>query len=133
MRIKADYQNVFGAFNAELFRIRSKSFQWNSAYRAYERYFEEGGKTYHHILDPATGKPAESDLISVTIVSNNGTEADCLSTALFVLGKEKAIAYWKEHSTEFNFILVDEENHIYISEGIENHFESSYDYEEVKK
>lgn len=100
---------------------------------AYERYFEEGGKTYHHILDPETGKPAESDLISVTIVSNNGTEADCLSTALFVLGKEKAIAYWKEHSTEFDFILVDEENHIYISEGIENHFESSYDYEEVKK
>ena len=56
----------------------------------YERYFERDGKRYHHILDAATGYPAESGLISVTVVSKNGALSDALSTACFILGKEKA-------------------------------------------
>lgn len=74
---------------------------------AYERYFEKDGKTYHHIIDPATGKPSKKDLKSVTIISKNGTLSDTLSTTLFVMGKDKAISYWKEHSKEFNMILVE--------------------------
>ncbi len=90
---------------------------------AYERNFEKDGVTYHHIIDPATGKPSNSGLISVTIVSKDGTLADGLSTSLFVMGKDKAIAYWKQHADEFDTILVDKDRNVYITEGIADGFE----------
>ena len=99
----------------------------------YERYFEQDGKTYHHIIDPATGYPAENGLISVTIVSADGTLADGLSTSLFIMGKDKAIAYWQAHSDEFDMILMDDVRGIYVSEGIADDFTSDLDYEVVKK
>ncbi|MGI5894457.1 MAG: FAD:protein FMN transferase [Candidatus Merdivicinus sp.] len=57
----------------------------------YERYFEEDGKFYHHILDPATGYPCENSLSSVTIISESSVEGDALSTACFALGLEKGL------------------------------------------
>lgn len=90
----------------------------------YERYFEEDGITYHHIIDPATGYPAENGLISVTIVSKDGTLADGLSTSLYVMGLEKAEQYWREHSEEFDAILMTEDQDIYITEGIADNFTS---------
>lgn len=89
---------------------------------AYERNFEKDGVTYHHIIDPATGKPSDSGLTSVTIVSKDGTLADGLSTSLFVMGKDKAIAYWKQHADEFDTILVDKDRNVYITEGIADGF-----------
>ncbi len=94
----------------------------------YERYFEEDGKTYHHILDPDTGKPSNQDLISVTAISEDGMLADCLSTTLFVMGKEKAEEYWKNNREKFQMILVDEDEKIYITEGIKDYFSSDYEY-----
>lgn len=99
----------------------------------YERYFEQDGKTYHHIIDPTTGYPAKNGLISVTIVSADGTLADGLSASLFIMGKDKAIAYWQAHSDEFDMILMDDVRGIYVSEGIADDFTSDLDYEVVKK
>ena len=99
----------------------------------YERYFEENGKTYHHIIDPKTGKPAENGLVSVTIVCADGTLADGLSTSLFVMGKEEAIAYWRAHQEAFEAVLYDEEGMLYITEGLVNVFSSELEYEIISK
>lgn len=72
----------------------------------YQRNFTENGKLYHHIIDPRTGYPAENGFISVTIVSEDGTLADALSTALFIMGPEKAEAFWKEHKDLFDAVMM---------------------------
>lgn len=94
----------------------------------YERYFEENGQSYHHIIDPKTGFPADSGLSSVTIVSSDGTLADGLSTALYIMGLQKAEAYWKEHPDQFETILVTEEGKIVVTEGLEDRFSSEREY-----
>ena len=60
----------------------------------YERFFVADGKEYHHILDPATGYPAQTDVLSVTLVSQEGRSADCdaLATACLLLGREQGLA-----------------------------------------
>ena len=86
----------------------------------YERYFtdEATGITYQHIMNPETGIPVEGDLASVTIVTKDGMLGDGLSTSLYIMGKEKAIAYWRSHSKEFDMLLIDKEGSILISEGL---------------
>ena len=98
----------------------------------YERYFEKNGKTYHHILDPKTGYPSESGLKSVTIVSDNGTLADALSTSLFVMGKEKALDYWREYKNEFDAVLVEDDGNITITDGLKKVFKSNFKFDIAK-
>ena len=62
----------------------------------YERYFEQDGMRYHHILDANTGYPSDSGLISTTILTSNSIDADALSTATYVLGEEKALQVIEE-------------------------------------
>ena len=88
----------------------------------YERNFEEDGVVYHHIIDPSTGYPADSGLISVTIVSEDGTLADGLSTSLFIMGKDKAIEYWKAHSKDFDFVLCEDDGTLIVSKGLKDKF-----------
>lgn len=86
----------------------------------YERFFEDEktGKVYRHILNAKTGYPVESGLASVSIVAEDGTLGDGLSTALYVMGLEKACDYWRMHRDEFEMILIDDDGALYVSEGL---------------
>ena len=110
----------------------------------YERCFEENGKTYHHIIDPATGYPSDSDLLSVTIVmdwngealngkTGNGTLCDALSTALFVMGEEEAADFWRSGPYDFDMVLVTADGRVLSTPGITftPTEESGYTYETV--
>ena len=99
----------------------------------YERYFEQDGVKYHHIIDPSTGHPANNGLVSVTIVSADGTLADGLSTSLFIMGKDKAAEYWRTHSDEFDTILEDEDGILYVTEGIADDFTSDHETNIIRK
>lgn len=94
----------------------------------YERNFtdEATGKLYHHIIDPATGYSADNGLISVTIISKSGMLADALSTSMYILGLDRATDYWKEYGTDFDMVLMTDNNKVYITEGIEEVFSSDY-------
>ena len=99
----------------------------------YERFFEQDGVRYHHIIDPRTGYPADSGIISATIISKDGTLADGLSTSLFIMGLEKAEKYWRANSDQFDFILEDKSGKLYVSEGVAESLTTEAEVEVVKK
>jgi len=87
----------------------------------YERYFEKKGKKYHHIIDPKTGYPAETSLKSVTVVSESATLADGYSTALFVMGYEKAMKFY-DRKKNFEAIFIFDNGEIAITDGLISKF-----------
>ena len=84
---------------------------------SYQRFFTEGGQKYHHILSPKTGRPVNNGLLSVTIVCEDGTLADCLSTAMFVLGPQAALNYWRTYGG-FEMVLVKSDGHVVLTNGL---------------
>ena len=99
----------------------------------YERYFEVDGKTYHHIIDPKTGWPAENGIVSVTIVSKDATLADGLSTGLFVMGIEKAIDFWRTQGQTFEFVIYEDTGRLLVSEGLTDAFLTTLEYEVIQR
>lgn len=65
----------------------------------YERYFEQDGKRYHHILDPRTGYPLDNELDSVTIISKDSIDGDIWTTLMYGMGVEKGCAALRARPT----------------------------------
>ncbi len=78
----------------------------------YEKYFEEDGVRYHHILNAKTGYPSKSDLVSVTVVCNSGLLSDALSTACFILGKQESLSLLEKYDA--SAIFVDSEMNVSV-------------------
>lgn len=87
----------------------------------YERYFEQDGVRYWHILDPHSGRPAESGALSVTVVGESGMLCDALSTLLFVLGPDAASDYWRREGG-FDLIMLTENGEVWVTEGLADRF-----------
>ncbi len=87
----------------------------------YERTSVIDGKTYHHILDPKTGCPSDSDLLSVTVYCDNGLLSDALSTACFVLGKDKGLGLLDKYNA--SGVFIDTNKNIFVSNELQDKFE----------
>lgn len=84
----------------------------------YQRYFTgPDGTVYQHILDPKTGWPVQGDLLSVTIVADNGTMADAYSTALYVMGWEAAQDFWRQNGG-FDMVLITKDGQVLYTPGL---------------
>lgn len=97
----------------------------------YQRYFEENGQIYHHIIDTKTGYPADSGLKSVTIVSSDDTFADALSTSLFVMGLEKSGEFYSENSSLFGAVFITDKGEIYVTDNLKDSFMSEQGFEVI--
>ncbi len=90
----------------------------------YERYFTNGGRIYHHIIDPKTGYPINTDVVSVTIVSDKSVDGDALSTIALGLGLENGMALIESmENTDAVFVTTD--NKVYYTAG----FIEKYDFQ----
>jgi thiamine biosynthesis lipoprotein len=82
----------------------------------YERFFEEDGRRFHHIIDPGTGRPTE-ELMSVTVIGPDAVLTDGLSTTLFVLGMDAGLALIESYP-EYEAIIVDRQGRLRFSSGL---------------
>jgi thiamine biosynthesis lipoprotein len=88
---------------------------------SYEKYFVKDGEMFHHIIDPRTGYPANSRIVSATIISDDSLDGDGLSTGVYILGVEKSMKLI-ESLTGIDAIFVTEDRRVYATSGITNNF-----------
>jgi thiamine biosynthesis lipoprotein len=99
----------------------------------YERYFMQDGVRYHHILDPRTGFPSQNGLKSITIMSPNATDADALSTGVFLMGLEEGMEYLESLPEEVEAFFITDDNKIYATSALKerlNLTDSTYSFAE---
>jgi thiamine biosynthesis lipoprotein len=82
----------------------------------YERFFEEDGQRYHHIINPSTGRPSEG-ILSATVIGPDATVTDGLSTTAFVLGVEQGIAL-VDSFEQYELVIVDAAGSLFYSSGL---------------
>ena len=85
---------------------------------AYQRNFTADGKTYHHIINPKTGYPSDSDAVSVTIIGSEGGLCDALSTAVFIGGSDYAVEL-QSSGVDFDFVILTKDNNIIASKNLQ--------------
>ncbi len=110
-------RNPFGGQN-DYFAILNVTNCFVSTSGDYEKYFERDGIRYSHIFDATTGKPVQNDITSVTVIADNGTVSDFLSTAIFAEGVENGIKLADEFGAEV--IIVKKDKSVLVSKGLEN-------------
>jgi thiamine biosynthesis lipoprotein len=96
-----------------ILRVKDKSVVTSGVY---ERYFEEGGLRYHHILSTADGYPVRNGLLSATIIADRSIDADALSTTVFALGLERGLAL-VESRPHTEAVFVCEDRTVVLSSG----------------
>lgn len=108
-------RDPFGGQN-EYFAILNVTNCFISTSGDYEKFFERDGIRYSHIFDATTGKPVQNDITSVTVVAENGTLSDFLSTAIFAEGIENGMMLADEFGAEV--IIVKKDKSVLVSDGI---------------
>lgn len=86
----------------------------------YERFFEEDGVRYHHIISGESGYPVESGLHSVAVHTANGASADALSTALFVMGAEASMELYRSGEIEFEAVFITDDGRVITTPGLDS-------------
>ena len=90
----------------------------------YERYFEENGRKYHHILDPETGFPVENNILGISVITENSVDGDVLSTTLFLMGIDKGLEY-AEKKDGIEVLFISDKREIFMTEGFSRIFKLS--------
>ena len=114
---KIGVRNPFGGQN-DYFAILNITNCFISTSGDYEKHFEKDGVRYSHIFDARTGRPVQNDITSVTVVADNGTISDFLSTAIFCEGIEKGYELAEEFDAEV--IIVKKDKSVLITDGLED-------------
>jgi thiamine biosynthesis lipoprotein len=117
-------QDPFGEHSSTIATLKLNA-SFVSTSGSYEKTFEYDGKQYFHILDPETGYPVETNLVSVTVVCDKGIISDALSTACFVLGYEKSLDLLSHYNAEAVFI--DKDKNVYVTNGLKDVLEITSD------
>ena len=104
----------------------------------YQRYFTaEDGTVYQHIIDPKTGYPVQSDLLSVTVIADNGTMADAYSTALYVMGERGAIDFWRANADCFDVVMITTDGRLLYTPNLQDQITepegTTYDFQVIDR